>query len=198
MNADEGISLVWGIGALVLVVSSLAARQLPIGKTVKMVLAWIAIFGGMFVLFLFKDEGRVVWDRATAELSGNAGQIEGTTLRIPREEDGHYWVRANVNGTPVRFMVDSGATTTTLSPAAARTSKIEPSGGFPVLVETANGTVEVQRARIKTLAVGNIVQRDAAVLIGSEGLGDTNLLGMSFLSALKSWRVEGSTLILEP
>jgi aspartyl protease family protein len=198
MNADEGISLVWGIGALVLVVSSLAARQLPIGKTIKMVLAWIAIFGGMFVLFLFKDEGRVVWDRATAELSGNAGQIEGTTLRIPREEDGHYWVRANVNGTPVRFMVDSGATTTTLSPAAARTSKIEPSGGFPVLVETANGTVEVQRARIKTLAVGNIVQRDAAVLIGSEGLGDTNLLGMSFLSALKSWRVEGSTLILEP
>jgi aspartyl protease family protein len=198
MNADEGISLVWGIGALVLVVSSLAARQLPIGKTIKMVLAWIAIFGGMFVLFLFKDEGRIVWDRATAELSGNAGQIEGTTLRIPREEDGHYWVRANVNGTPVRFMVDSGATTTTLSPAAARTSKIEPSGGFPVLVETANGTVEVQRARIKTLAVGNIVQRDAAVLIGSEGLGDTNLLGMSFLSALKSWRVEGSTLILEP
>jgi aspartyl protease family protein len=198
MNADEGISLVWGIGALVLVVSSLAARQLPIGKTIKMVLAWIAIFGGMFVLFLFKDEGRVVWDRATAELSGNAGQIEGTTLRIPREEDGHYWVRANVNGTPVRFMVDSGATTTTLSPAAARTSKIEPSGGFPVLAETANGTVEVQRARIKTLAVGNIVQRDAAVLIGSEGLGDTNLLGMSFLSALKSWRVEGSTLILEP
>jgi aspartyl protease family protein len=198
MNADEGISLVWGIGALVLVVSSLAARQLPIGKTIKMVLAWITIFGGIFVLFLFKDEGRVVWERATAELSGNAGQIEGTTLRIPREEDGHYWVRANVNGTPVRFMVDSGATTTTLSPAAARTSKIEPSGGFPVLVETANGTVEVQRARIKTLAFGNIVQRDAAVLIGSEGLGDTNLLGMSFLSALKSWRVEGNTLILEP
>ncbi len=198
MNADEGISLVWGIGALVLVVSSLAARQLPIGKTIKMVLAWIAIFGGMFVLFLFRDEGRVIWQRATAELSGNAGQIEGTTLRIRREEDGHYWVRANVNGTPVRFMIDSGATTTTLSLAAAKAAGVEPSGGFPVIVETANGTVEVQRAKIKTLSVGNIIQRDAAVLIGSEGLGDTSLLGMSFLSALKSWRVEGSTLILEP
>jgi aspartyl protease family protein len=198
MNADDGISLVWGVGALVLVVSSLAARQLPIGKTIKMTLAWIAIFGGMFVLFLFKDEGRVIWQRATAEISGNSAQIDGATLRIRRDEDGHYWVRANVNGTPVRFMVDSGATTTTLSPAAAKSAGVEPSGGFPVMVETANGTVEVQRARIESLAVGNIVQRDAAVLIGAEGLGETSLLGMSFLSALKSWRVEGSTLILEP
>jgi aspartyl protease family protein len=198
MNVDEGVSLVWGVLALVLVVSSLAARQLPIGKTIKMALAWIAIFGGMFVLFLFKDEGRVIWQRATAEISGNPAQVEGTTLRIRRDEDGHYWVSANVNGTPVRFMIDSGATTTTLSPAAAKAAGIEPSGGFPVMVETANGTVEVQRARIETLAVGNIVQRDAAVLIGAEGLGETSLLGMSFLSSLKSWRVEGRTLILEP
>jgi aspartyl protease family protein len=198
MNADDGISLIWGIGALALVISSLAARQLPIGKTIKMALAWVSIFGGMFVLFLFKDEGRVVWQRATAELSGNAAQIEGSTLRIRRDEDGHYWVRAKVNGTPVRFMIDSGATTTTLAPSAARAAGIEPSGGFPVIVETANGTVEVQRARIEALTVGNITQRDAAVLIGAEGLGDTSLLGMSFLSALKSWRVEGNTLILEP
>jgi aspartyl protease family protein len=198
MNADDGISLIWGVGALVLVVSSLAARQLPIGKTIKMALAWIAIFGGMFVLFLFKDEGRVVWQRATAELTGNTAQIEGSTLRIARHDDGHYWVNANVNGKPVRFMIDSGATTTTLSPAAAKSAGVEPSGGFPVMVETANGTVEVQRARIETLTIGNIVQRDAAVLVGSDGLGDTNLLGMSFLSTLKSWRVEGGTLILEP
>jgi aspartyl protease family protein len=198
MNANDGISLIWGVFALVLVVSSLAARQLPIGKTIKMAFAWVAIFGGAFVLFLFKDEGRVIWQRATAEISGNSTQVEGSTLRIRRDEDGHYWVRANVNGTPVRFLIDSGATTTTLSPAAAKTAGIEPSGGFPVVVETANGTIEIQRARIETLTVGNIIQRDAAVLIGAEGLGDTSLLGMSFLSALKSWRVEGSTLILEP
>jgi aspartyl protease family protein len=198
MNADEGISLIWGIAALVLVVSSLVARQLPIGKTIKMALAWIAIFGGMFVLFLFKDEGRVVWQRTTAEISGNSAQVEGSTLRIRRNEDGHYWVSANVNGTAVRFMIDSGATTTTLSPAAAKAAGVAPSGGFPVMVETANGTVEVQRARVETLAIGNIVQRDAAVLIGADGLRDTSLLGMSFLSTLKGWRVEGSTLILEP
>lgn len=195
---DNGISFIWGIGALVLVISSLVAQKLPLGKALKMALTWVAIFGAMFVLFLFKDEGREVWRRATAEISGDTGQVDGTTVRLKREEDGHYWVRAAVNGVPVRFMVDSGATTTTLSQESARSANVAPSAGFPVLVETANGTVELQRARIETLAIGTIVQKDAGVLIGSEGLGDTNLLGMSFLSSLKSWRVEGTTLILEP
>ena len=195
---DEGISAIWGVGALVLVISSLVAQRLPLGKALKMAFAWIAIFGLAFVLFLFKDEGRAVWQRAAAELSGDTGQLDGTTLRLKREDDGHYWVRASINGTPVRFMIDSGATTTTISQASAEAAGIEPSAGFPVLVETANGTVELQRAEIETLNVGGILQRNAKILIGSEGLGDTNLLGMSFLSSLKSWRVEGGTLILEP
>ena len=192
------MTFIWGIGALVLVGSSLVAQKLPLGKALKMVLAWVAIFAGFFSLFLFKDEGREIWRRATVELSGDTGQVEGTTLRLKRAEDGHYWVRASINGTPVRFMVDSGATTTTLSQAAARSAGLEPEGGFPVIVETANGTVEVQRTRIETLVIGNLTQKDAPALIGSDAMGDTNLLGMSFLSSLKSWRAEGSTLILEP
>jgi aspartyl protease family protein len=86
---------------------------------------------------------------------------------------------------------------TTVSSATARAASVELSGGFPVVVETANGIAEVQRARVETLAIGPIVQSDAPVHV-SDGLGDTNLLGMSFLSKLKSWRVEGRTLILEP
>jgi aspartyl protease family protein len=195
---DNGMSFIWGIGALVLVISSLVAQKLPIGKAIKMALAWIGIFGAAFVLFLFKDEGRAIWQRATAEISGDTGQVKGTTLRLKREEDGHYWVRASVNGTPVRFMIDSGATTTTLSQASAQAAGVKPSGGFPVLVETANGTVELQRAEIEALTIGTIVQRNANVLIGSDSLGETNLLGMSFLSSLKSWRVEGTILTLEP
>ncbi len=195
---EDGMTAIWGIGALALVGSSLIAQKLPFGKAVKMLLAWIAIFAVAFVLFLFKDEGRAIWQRATTELSGDTGRIDGTTLRLKLQDDGHYWVRAAVNGTPVRFMIDSGATTTTLSQAAARAAGIEPLGSFPVVVETANGQVELQRAKIEVLSAGSIVQRDANVLIGSEGLGDTNLLGTSFLSSLKGWRVEGTTLILEP
>ena len=195
---DDGVAFIWGIGALVLVISGLVSQRLPLGKTIKMLLAWLAIFAGIFVLFLFEDEGREVWRRVTAEISGDAGQVVGQSFRIRRDSDGHFWARALVNGKPVKFMIDSGATTTTLSRSAAASAGVEASLGFPVLVNTANGMVELHRARAKTLSLGPIVQNDAALLIGSEGLGDTNLLGMSFLSALKSWRVEGATLILEP
>ena len=195
---DDAAQWIWGIGVLVLVGSSLLARRLPIGQSIKMALAWIAIFGAAFVLFLFRDEGRAVWARATAELSGNAGQTVGKTLRIKKSDDGHFWVRASVNGKPVQFLIDSGATTTTLTREAAAAAGIESAGGFPVMVETANGTVEAQRARMARLDVGPIAQQDAPALIGGGDMGDTNLLGMSFLSSLKSWRVEGATLVLEP
>jgi aspartyl protease family protein len=195
---DTMAQWLWGIGALVLVGSSLVARRLPVAQTLKMILLWVAIFGFAFVLFLFRDEGRAIWQRAKADVGGNAAQVSGSTIRIRKSDDGHFWVRASVNGKPVNFLIDSGATTTTLSRTSASAANVEPSGGFPVMVETANGTVEAQRARIAMLVVGSIRQQNAPAHIGDKGLGETNLLGMSFLSSLKSWRVEGSTLILEP
>lgn len=195
---DDMAQWIWGIGALMLVGSSLLARRLPIAQSLKMALIWVAIFGAAFVLFLFRDEGRAIWQRASADVSGNAGQTVGRTLRIRKSDDGHFRVRALVNGKPLQFLIDSGATVTTLTPESADAAGVEPQGTFPVIVETANGAVEARRARMGTLAVGPILQRDAVAHIGGGGMGDTNLLGMSFLSSLKSWRVEGNTLILEP
>jgi aspartyl protease family protein len=194
---DNMAQWIWGIGALMLVGSSLVARRMPIGQTLKMALLWVAIFGAMFVLFLFRDEGRAIWARAKADMGVQSAQVSGSTLRIQKSDDGHFHVRAQVNGNPVDFLIDSGATTTTLSRVAANRAGVQPSGGFPVLIDTANGTTQADRAEIADLRVGTIRQNDAKVLIG-DGLGDTNLLGMSFLSSLKSWRVEGGTLILEP
>lgn len=195
---DQLAQAIMVVGALVRVGSSLLARRLPFGQTLRLILIWVGIFGGVFVLFLFRDEGRAVWQRATAELSGGGGRTVGRTFVIARSADGHFWAAANVNGHAVRFLVDSGATTTTLSRDDAAAADVAASGGFPVLVETANGTVTLQRARISLLEVGPIAITDAPVLIGSEGLGSVSLLGMSFLSTLSSWRVEGTTLILQP
>ncbi len=197
MNGDDTAQLIWGIGALVLVGSSLLARRMPLGQSLKMALAWVAIFGVVFVLFLFRGEAGAVWERATADLRGDSGTVSGGTLRVPMAEDGHFWVRATINGSTTRFLIDSGATTTTISSGTARAAGVEIGGGFPVIVQTANGTAEARRARIERLVVGPIIQGDAPVLV-SEALGDTNLLGMSFLSKLRNWRVEGATLVLEP
>ncbi|MGK3765467.1 retroviral-like aspartic protease family protein, partial [Enterococcus faecium] len=60
-----------------------------------------------------------------------------------------------------------------------------------------NGQVEAQTATVRDVRLGDIAARDLGVVV-SPAFGDTDVLGMNFLSKLKSWRVEGRTLILVP
>jgi aspartyl protease family protein len=198
MTSDQTGNLVYALVVLMMVASGLLARRLPLGQTLKYALGWIAIFAAGFVLFSFRSEMGRVWHRITAEFNPNAPQSDGGTVRIRRGENGHFNVNAQVNGHDVLFMVDSGATTTTLSTGSADAAGVETDRiGFPVIVNTANGSTEARRARIETLKVGAIRRENEPVLV-ADALGDTNLLGMNFLDSLDGWRVEGDTMILNP
>jgi aspartyl protease family protein len=198
MSPDSNANLIYALLCLVLVGSSLFARRLPVGQAFKMIFAWVGIFAGAFVLFAFRYEFSAIWTRVKSELSPGGVTAQDGTLRIRRGEDGHYSVAAKVNGHNVSFMIDTGATTTSMSTEAARAAGVDVSeAGFPVIVETANGSAEMRRAHIARLNIGPITSEDLPILI-SEGLGQTNLLGMNFLSSLKGWRVEGSELVLNP
>jgi aspartyl protease family protein len=197
MTDDTG-SLIYAVLLLVLVASSLFLRRLPLGETLKMALTWALIFAALFVVFTFRSDLKIVWDRVATEMGLRDGLQEDGTLRIPKDPSGHFSVTATVKGHEVRFMVDSGATTTSMSLGAAKAANVDVStSGFPVIVETANGTTEMQRARLQRLSIGPIKRQDFPVLV-SDTLGDTNLLGMNFLNTLKGWRVEGDTLVLNP
>ena len=197
MTDDTG-SLIYAVLLLVLVASSLFARRLPLGETLKMALTWALIFAALFVVFTFRSDLKIVWERVATEMGLRNGLQEDGTLRIPKDPSGHFSVTATVNGHEVRFMVDSGATTTSMSLGAAKAANVDVSkSGFPVIVETANGTTEMQRARLQRLSIGPIKRQDFPVLV-SYTLGDTNLLGMNFLNTLQGWRVEGDTLVLNP
>jgi aspartyl protease family protein len=197
MTDDTG-SLIYAVLLLVLVASSLFARRLPLGETLKLALTWALIFAALFVVFTFRSDLKIVWDRVATEMRLRDGLQEDGTLRIPKDPSGHFSVTATVNGREVRFMVDSGATTTSMSLGAAKAANVDVStSGFPIIVETANGTTEMQRARLERLNIGPVKRQDFPVLV-SDTLGDTNLLGMNFLNTLKGWRVEGDTLVLNP
>lgn len=196
--SDQTGSLIYAVLLLVLVASSLFARRLPIGQTLRMALTWVLIFTAIFVVLTFRSDLKIVWERVAVELGLHDGSQADGTMRVPRDEAGHFSVTASVNGRDVRFMVDSGATTTSMSLNAAKAAGVDVSqSGFPVIVETANGTAEMRRARITRLAVGPVKRQDFPVLV-SDNLGDTNLMGMNFLNTLKGWRVEGDTLVLNP
>ena len=195
-EGDQAVHVLYLIGVLVLVASSLLVRRIPIAQGLKMLAAWVMIFAAAFVIFTMKDDFVALWNRVVLETRGGVVQEErGQELRVRRAPDGHFWVDAELNGERVRFLVDSGATTTSISRDVAERAGIEPSKGFPAMVRTANGIVAVERGRAETLKVGNIERRDVAVHI-SEAFGDMNVIGMNFLSSLSGWRVEGRTLIL--
>jgi aspartyl protease family protein len=178
---------------IVFVASSLIGMRLPIAKVAKMLLSWVAIFGVFFILFAFRGEFVSLGQRLRAEATGTPLQ-EGEELRVPMAEDGHFWVTGSVNGNEVRFLVDSGASTTVLSAAVATLAGVE--GRDRDFISTANGTAQVSRAYASVLKVGSIERTDFPVLINAND--DTNVLGMNFLSSLGNWRVEGTYLVLRP
>jgi aspartyl protease family protein len=184
MSGDENANLIYGLICVMLLISSLAARRLPFKQTAKMLLAWVAIFAGLFALFLFRGEFSEIWNRAKADFAGNSEIASDGTMRIKKDEDGHFNVRASVNGKEIDFLIDTGATVTTLNSRDAADANIEVDSGFPVIVQTANVISESYRARLGNLDVGSISRKDFAVHVG-DGLGDTNLLGMNFLSSLE-------------
>jgi aspartyl protease family protein len=181
--------------AMMLVLGGLMARREPLAKLATMALAWVAIFAAGFVLFTFRDDLGWVAQRLRAEATGAPVQ-QGETIRIPMAIDGHFWVEGAINGEPVKFLVDSGATMTTIGSETAERAQVAVSPGRDQLVRTGNGVVRVASARADRLAIGSI-ERDGLRLHVADG-EDLNVLGMNFLSSLGRWGVEGRWLVLQP
>jgi aspartyl protease family protein len=196
-GADQALNVLYLVGVLVLVGSSLLVRRTPLGRTLKMAGTWVLIFAAVFIVVAMKDDFAALGRHVLHRSRGDAIAGQGGELRVPKAEDGHFWVAAKVNGEDVRFLIDSGATTTSLSAATAARAGVEASGGFPVAVETANGVVKAQRGEIGRLEVGPIERRNLPVHV-AEAFGDMNVLGMNFLSSLRGWSVDGGTLVLKP
>jgi aspartyl protease family protein len=189
---DTAGTAVYYVMAIVLVLSSVLAMRLSLGKALKMATAWILIFAIVFVVFAFRGDFLAVGQRLKAEAFGSA-IVNGREVRIPIGEDGHFWVDATVNGQPGRFLVDSGASVTTISRQMAQRAQV-PDTGQHIVVNTANGPAPATEAYADRLDVQSISRTDFPVEINDRD--QTNVLGMNFLSSLRGWRVEGNYLVL--
>ena len=195
MTNDLMLGGVYILMAMMLVLGALMSRRERAAKLLTMALAWVAIFGAGFVLFTFRDDFGWVAQRLRAEATGEPVQ-QGEEIRIPMAIDGHFWVEARLNGEPVKFLVDSGATMTTIGRDAAARAEVLVNPTADQLVRTGNGVIRVSTARARSLEVGSIERRDIAMHVAdTENL---NVLGMNFLSSLDRWGVEGRWLILDP
>jgi len=147
-------------------------------------------------------------DGATLEIDGRRTRLpvgnaaihaaSPTTQRVLPAPDarGHDVADGSVNGSAVRFLVDTGATAVTLSTEFARRAGLDPREAKPVLVLTANGRVMGRQLRLDRVAVGGLVLHQVDAIV-QDGLGDQALLGPSFLSRT-DLRREGDRLVLSP
>jgi aspartyl protease family protein len=179
--------------AVMLLFASLMSRREPAARTISFALCWLAILASGFMLFTFRDNFGFVWDRLKSEATGEPIQ-QGRELRIPMAVDGHFWVNARVNGKKVKFLVDSGATMTTIDRSEAVDAGVKVSSTANEIVRTGNGFVRVAKGRARIMRVGSIERRNFALHVTESD--DLNVLGMNFLSSLDRWGVEGRWLVL--
>lgn len=181
--------------AVMLVLGTLMARRERFARLLTYALAWASIFAGGFILFTFRDNLGWVWQRIKAEAVGEPVS-QGRELRIPMAIDGHFWVTGEVNGAKVKFLVDSGATMTTIDRSTAERAGVSIRQSRNQVVRTGNGLVRVAVGRADRLAIGTIERTGFAMHVADNE--DLNVLGMNFLSTLDRWGVEGRWLVMVP
>ncbi|RVT40705.1 retropepsin-like aspartic protease family protein [Sphingobium algorifonticola] len=191
--------MIWYALILLLVGSAFLTRRVPWRSAFGMILAWIAIFAVVLVAISYREELAGVFRRVSGDVLGRPRQTtDGSSMRVAVASDGHYWVEGTINGTSARFLIDSGATVTALSTETARAAGIVPDRQrMPVVMQTANGPVEAQRARVTELVVGSIRMHDVPVVVAPQ-FGKINVIGMNMLSRLQSWQVRNGEMVLEP
>jgi aspartyl protease family protein len=193
MTNDLMLGGVYIVMAIMLVLGSLMARREPAAKMITMALTWVLIFAAGFVLFTFRDDFGWVAERLKAEAVGTPVE-HGKETRIPMAIDGHFWVNAKLNGKDVKFLVDSGATMTTVDRDTANSAHLDVSPRADEFVRTGNGVIRVRSARADELVIGGITRKDVGMQVADND--DLNVLGMNYLSSLSRWGVEGRWLVL--
>ena len=198
MNEAIGTNSLFYLLLLVLPLSALIARRVPVLRVIGLLAVWVAIFGIGLVLVGHRELLDPYVQRVSAWLKIDDQSVVGKEVRIRMADDGHFWATARIGGVKRRMLIDSGATVTALSTETAHEAGLDvEKPAFPMILRTANGNVSAATATIDKLSLGDITARRLSVVV-SPAFGDTDVLGMNFLSRLKSWRVEGSTLILTP
>lgn len=144
------------------------------GQALRTAMAWGLIFLGIMA-------GYGLWADMRLDVMPRQMVTEAGTMTVPRSPDGHYYLTLEVNGQPVQFMADTGASYMVLSERDARSLGIDP-GSLTYLgrAMTANGPVQTARVRLPQVALGPFTDTDVPAYV-TDGEMDISLLGMDYL-----------------
>ena len=193
MSADDTASLIYLLLLFLLIAGSyLVASRGRMGQVLTQAAVWALIFLGVIAAYgLWPEIQRAVMPTQAAVVTPT-----GQAVTVPRAMNGHYYLEAEVNGVPVLFTVDTGATDMVLSRDDARRAGIEPDElAYLGSAATANGTVRTARVTLDSVALEGIVDRDVRAVV-TDGDLDASLLGLSYLHLFSRLEIADGALIL--
>ena len=158
------------------------------GFALRTALAWGLIFLGVAA-------GYGLWGDIRSQITPVQAISAAGRIEVPRAADGHYYLMLTIGGTPVRFMVDTGATNVVLSQRDARRLGIDPAGLLYMgEASTANGLVRTARVKLADVALGPVVDASLTAWV-TDGEMPESLLGMDYLGRF-SIEISGERMIL--
>ena len=133
----------------------------------------------------------------SALVPGYAFEQGNGEIVLSRSEDGHFRANARINGAAAGVLVDTGASTVTLTYETAIAAGYDPSQlTFSIPVSTANGVARASAVRLQNITIGSISFDNVDAMVAEKGRLRSNLLGLTFLSRLSSYSVSGDRMTM--
>lgn len=169
----------------------IAENRRNLGQSARMALAWGLIFLGVVA-------GYGLWGDVRNDMAPRQALLDDGAIEVPRRQDGHFHLTLHLNGEPVDFLVDTGASDIVLSLADAERVGLDPDNlAFLGVARTANGSVRTAFATVDDVSLGPVTFNRVRVAVNG-GEMDGSLLGMSLLSQFNRLEISDNTLRLEP
>ncbi|MBI6629777.1 retropepsin-like aspartic protease family protein [Pontibaca salina] len=161
-----------------------------LGKTLQQAVAWGLIFLGVIAAI-------GLWDDIRQTVRPNLGTVTSDgRITVPRAPDGHYYLTLGINGKPIDFLVDTGATEMVLTLKDARLAGLQTKDlAFYGRAMTANGPVRTAPVRLDTVSLGPVSDHNLRAWV-SEGDMPQSLLGMAYLQRWSNIQISGGALVL--
>jgi len=122
--------------------------------------------------------------------------LDSGEASIAKSSDGHFWADADVDGHPLHFLIDTGATAVALTADDARSLGLDPTAlNYSYTVMTANGPARAAAVKLGTVAVGRAEVSDVDAFVIDKGL-QTSLLGMTYLGKLSKFEATPDAMVL--
>ncbi|MFZ3583373.1 retropepsin-like aspartic protease family protein [Loktanella sp. DJP18] len=190
MNTDQIMQMTYlGLLGGAIAASYFVSQRGQMGKTAQQASIWGLIFVGVIA-------AAGMWNDIRGTVAPQQSVAVGGEIVLPRQADGHFYARLDVNGAPLTFMVDTGASQMVLSRDDAAQVGIDTDAlRYLGQASTANGTVRTAGVTLDQVSLGGVTEADVPAVV-NDGAMDGSLLGMSYLRNFSNIQIRDNELIL--